>query len=261
MRLAVVAIMVAVARHPGGPAADRHLTMILNSNENRCHEVRRPSSPRCRRPARCGGVRAPVGTRADDAPDGRSSAAFYPLEFVAERVGGRRTCEVTNLTKPGAEPHDLELTPKARRVARRRDGRGLPGGLPAGRRRGRRRQAADAAVDVSRPRASTLTLAATTGTTTPARRRGARGPRRRRRPRPALLARPAPVADVGDAVADELAELDPATPPTTRPTPPPCARTSTALDAEYSDRPGAVRAHASWSPATTPSATSPTATG
>lgn len=38
-------------------------------------------------------------------------AAFYPLEFAAERIGGERV-EVTNLTPAGAEPHDLELTPK-----------------------------------------------------------------------------------------------------------------------------------------------------
>jgi zinc transport system substrate-binding protein len=39
-------------------------------------------------------------------------AAFYPLQFAAEQVGGDRV-SVTGLTKPGAEPHDLELTPKA----------------------------------------------------------------------------------------------------------------------------------------------------
>jgi zinc transport system substrate-binding protein len=38
-------------------------------------------------------------------------AAFYPLQFVAERVGGD-VVTVTNLTKPGAEPHDLELAPQ-----------------------------------------------------------------------------------------------------------------------------------------------------
>ena len=37
-------------------------------------------------------------------------ASFYPLAFVAERVGGDRAT-VTNLTPPGVEPHDLELTP------------------------------------------------------------------------------------------------------------------------------------------------------
>lgn len=36
-------------------------------------------------------------------------ASFYPLAFVAERVGGARVA-VTNLTPPGVEPHDLELT-------------------------------------------------------------------------------------------------------------------------------------------------------
>ncbi|MEE6258694.1 metal ABC transporter substrate-binding protein [Plantactinospora sonchi] len=37
-------------------------------------------------------------------------AAFYPLQFVAERIGGDAV-QVTNLVKPGAEPHDLELNP------------------------------------------------------------------------------------------------------------------------------------------------------
>jgi zinc transport system substrate-binding protein len=38
-------------------------------------------------------------------------AAFYPLQFLAERIGGDRVT-VTNLIKPGAEPHDLELRPR-----------------------------------------------------------------------------------------------------------------------------------------------------
>jgi len=38
-------------------------------------------------------------------------AAFYPFAFVAERVGGPDVA-VTNLTTPGVEPHDLELTPR-----------------------------------------------------------------------------------------------------------------------------------------------------
>ena len=36
-------------------------------------------------------------------------ASFYPLEFVTERVGGDDVT-VENLTQPGAESHDLELT-------------------------------------------------------------------------------------------------------------------------------------------------------
>ncbi len=50
----------------------------------------------------------------NDWADGRLRvvAAFYPLQFVAERVGGSAV-DVRTLTKPGAEPHDLELTPRA----------------------------------------------------------------------------------------------------------------------------------------------------
>ncbi|MFF4606269.1 metal ABC transporter substrate-binding protein [Streptomyces sp. NPDC001339] len=39
------------------------------------------------------------------------TASFYPMEFLAEQIGGKHV-EVTDLTKPGVEPHDLELTPK-----------------------------------------------------------------------------------------------------------------------------------------------------
>ena len=46
------------------------------------------------------------------APDRLSVvAAFYPLQFVAERVGGD-AARVQSLTPAGAEPHDLELTPR-----------------------------------------------------------------------------------------------------------------------------------------------------
>lgn len=37
--------------------------------------------------------------------------AFCPLQFAAEQIGGERA-KVTSLTAAGAEPHDLELTPK-----------------------------------------------------------------------------------------------------------------------------------------------------
>ncbi|MBL0888396.1 metal ABC transporter substrate-binding protein [Myceligenerans indicum] len=50
-------------------------------------------------------------------PDGVSVlASFYPLQYVAEQVGGDLV-EVDNLTPPSAEPHDLELAPaQARRI-------------------------------------------------------------------------------------------------------------------------------------------------
>ena len=37
-------------------------------------------------------------------------ASFYPLQFVAEQVGGDRV-SVQSMTPPGAEPHDVELSP------------------------------------------------------------------------------------------------------------------------------------------------------
>lgn len=40
----------------------------------------------------------------------RVTASFYPMQFLAEQIGGGHV-DVTELTKPGTEPHDLELTP------------------------------------------------------------------------------------------------------------------------------------------------------
>jgi zinc transport system substrate-binding protein len=59
-------------------------------------------------------LRAPAGATAHT-PRARLDvvAASYPVAYAAERVGGRRV-DVTNLTPPGVEPHDLELTPPDR---------------------------------------------------------------------------------------------------------------------------------------------------
>ncbi|WP_086827967.1 metal ABC transporter substrate-binding protein [Streptomyces sp. NRRL B-24572] len=38
-------------------------------------------------------------------------ASFYPMQFLAEQIGGGHVA-VNTLTKPGVEPHDLELKPK-----------------------------------------------------------------------------------------------------------------------------------------------------
>jgi zinc transport system substrate-binding protein len=38
-------------------------------------------------------------------------AAFYPLQWMAQGVGGK-LIEVNSVTPPGAEPHDLELSPR-----------------------------------------------------------------------------------------------------------------------------------------------------
>ena len=47
---------------------------------------------------------APAGS-----PGGDVITAFYPVQFVAERVAGD-DADVVNLTRPGREPHDLELS-------------------------------------------------------------------------------------------------------------------------------------------------------
>ncbi|MFD6416351.1 metal ABC transporter substrate-binding protein [Streptomyces sp. NPDC060194] len=45
--------------------------------------------------------------------DGRLAvtASFYPLQFLAEQIGGENA-RVTTLTEPGQEPHDLEISPR-----------------------------------------------------------------------------------------------------------------------------------------------------
>jgi zinc transport system substrate-binding protein len=54
-----------------------------------------------------------TGCGANGSSSGRKTvvAAFYPLAYAAERIGGTRFA-VDDLTPPGAEPHDLELTPQ-----------------------------------------------------------------------------------------------------------------------------------------------------
>ncbi|MFI9353766.1 metal ABC transporter substrate-binding protein [Streptomyces lydicus] len=54
---------------------------------------------------------APTSTGRTEDGKLRVTASFYPMEFLAEQIGGKHV-EVTDLTKPGVEPHDLELTPK-----------------------------------------------------------------------------------------------------------------------------------------------------
>jgi zinc transport system substrate-binding protein len=58
------------------------------------------------------GLLAACGSSSQGA-GGRTSvvASFYPLAWAAEEIGGP-TVDVRNLTPPGAEPHDIELTPR-----------------------------------------------------------------------------------------------------------------------------------------------------
>ncbi|MFI6723323.1 metal ABC transporter substrate-binding protein [Streptomyces sp. R-74717] len=63
------------------------------------------------------GLTALTACSASDAADHKNGdklnvvASFYPMQFLAEQIGGKHV-SVTTLTKPGVEPHDLELTPR-----------------------------------------------------------------------------------------------------------------------------------------------------
>jgi zinc transport system substrate-binding protein len=116
------------------------------------------------------------------------AASFYPLQFVAERVAGDRY-DVTNLTRPGVEPHDLELG--VRESARLAEAdlvvyeRGL-------------QPAVDAAVEENADGA-TLDAASVV-----------RLRERDGQPDPHFWQDTLLLADVGDAVAKQLGRLDPA---------------------------------------------------
>ncbi|NKQ24766.1 metal ABC transporter substrate-binding protein [Streptomyces galbus] len=55
----------------------------------------------------CGGDTAAAG----DPDEFDVVASFYPMAFLAERIGGDHA-HVTSLTQPGQEPHDLEISAK-----------------------------------------------------------------------------------------------------------------------------------------------------
>ncbi|MFD9240756.1 metal ABC transporter solute-binding protein, Zn/Mn family [Streptomyces sp. NPDC059556] len=57
----------------------------------------------------CGGSSDAAGKGADGKLD--VVASFYPMQYLAEQIGGGHVA-VNTLTKPGVEPHDLELKPK-----------------------------------------------------------------------------------------------------------------------------------------------------
>ncbi|MGW6023048.1 metal ABC transporter substrate-binding protein [Streptomyces sp. NPDC055099] len=50
---------------------------------------------------------------ADKNGDGKLNvtASFYPMQYLAQEIGGKHV-SVDTLTKPGVEPHDLELSPR-----------------------------------------------------------------------------------------------------------------------------------------------------
>ena len=56
---------------------------------------------------------SPSTSNGDSSKDSKLTimASFYPLQYLAEKIGGEHV-SVTSLTPEGAEPHDLELSPK-----------------------------------------------------------------------------------------------------------------------------------------------------
>ncbi|MGI5352316.1 metal ABC transporter substrate-binding protein [Streptomyces sp. CA-250714] len=54
---------------------------------------------------------AACGSGSGDNGKVQVAASFYPMAYLAQQIGGEHV-EVQNLTKPGTEPHDLELSPK-----------------------------------------------------------------------------------------------------------------------------------------------------
>ena len=59
----------------------------------------------------CGAAQGEGRGDAGDAATLKVGAAFYPLEYLVAQVGGEHV-QVQALTKPGAEPHDVELSPR-----------------------------------------------------------------------------------------------------------------------------------------------------
>jgi zinc transport system substrate-binding protein len=136
-----------------------------------------------------------LGGCSDQNPPGSDStaalsvvASFYPLQYVVERVGGAAVA-VNNLTKPGAEPHDLELAPQDLAALSDADLAVYLGGFqPA---------VDDAVATTSTPSLDVSDAAHLTLTTSD----GAVDPH--------FWLDPGRLADVGDRVAQQLAELEP----------------------------------------------------
>jgi zinc transport system substrate-binding protein len=121
-------------------------------------------------------------------------AGFYPLEWAASRVGGDRV-EVSSLTAPGAEPHDLELTPRDVAGVSDADLLVYLGGFQSAVDEAAESQAGDHAWDVADAADLSLTEEEHADGEESA--------------DPHFWLDPTRLADVGDALADQLAEIDP----------------------------------------------------
>ncbi len=147
---------------------------------------------------------AGCGSAAEDgAADGAGLsivAAFYPLQFVAERVADDRAT-VSNLTPPGVESHDLEITPSQVGALTGADLAVYLAGYQPAVDSAIGAEAADAGFDVTPAARLTIPAASHDDDSSDAADGGTADPH--------FWLDPLRLADVGDAVADELARIDP----------------------------------------------------
>ncbi|WP_104105798.1 metal ABC transporter substrate-binding protein [Nocardioides sp. 616] len=148
------------------------------------------------------------GALADDSEGITVAAGFYPLAYVAEQVAGDHA-EVVNLTKPGQEPHDSELTIAKTAAIARADLVIVSGGFQPPVEAGVEQNATGAVLDV----AEVLDLEPAAGADG-----DEHGSQEGHEGHdhgdlgdldPHFWHDPLLMADLGDEVADELADLDP----------------------------------------------------
>jgi zinc transport system substrate-binding protein len=133
-------------------------------------------------------------------------AGFYPLEWAASRIGGDRI-EVSSLTAPGAEPHDLELTPQDVAGVSDADLLVYLGGFQSAVDEAAESQAGDRAWDAAE--AADLSLTAEEHGHEEGEEEHAEEEHGEEAADPHFWLDPTRLADVGDALADRLAEVDP----------------------------------------------------
>jgi len=131
-------------------------------------------------------------------------ASFYPLQYAAEQIGGGHIA-VTTLTRPGAEPHDIELTP--REVATVSSAalvvyeRGLQGAVD----KAVQSQGGDRGLDVAPAARLDLLFQPTVGAPEPTASQNAAGTTD-----PHFWLDPQRYSDVAKAIAQRLSSIDPA---------------------------------------------------
>ena len=160
--------------------------------------------------AGCGGADATAESTGEDGLT--VVAGFYPLEWAAQRVGGDRV-DVSSLTPPGAEAHDLELAPQDVAAVTEADLLVYLEGFQPALDEAAQNEAADTAWDAGRAADLTRTAEehAHEGETAEEHAAHAEeeGEEEGEATDPHFWLDPVRLASVGDALAERLAEADP----------------------------------------------------